>query len=464
MSFTVRDTCRLCDAKLPDERVLDLGETPLANALVSADELSHSFANESRGVKRICPCGATCNYDFTGQPEGPCPRAEPEEFTAPLYLVQCTQCGHVQLPVIVDPKLLFPADYPYASSTGAAMREHLKQMAGDLTRIKIEDGPLTAVPLAVEIGSNDGFLLEQLRACRWRTIGIDPALTLATSATEHGDLTVPAFFNRATAHAVRNACGQADLIVANNVMAHCDDLHEIVEGVKVLLAPEGRFVFEVGYLPDVLRANNWPTVYHEHLSYHSLQTLDKFLRPHGLYLFDAHRIDTQGGSVRCFARRGDVPHDYRSFQSPDDRLLRLMNEEFTACDTTGWQSRVDRSAQELGWKLRNVQDLVLGACKTVAGYGASAKSTTLLHMVERQMNPDAPLDIRKTISFICDANPLKQGRYSPGFHIPIVHPDELERRQPDYCVSLSGNFSEAFRKRHPGFKGEWVEPNLGGGA
>lgn len=407
MTYSVRETCRLCDAKLPDERVLDLGETPLANALLSKTDLG--FLALSHPSK---------------------------EFTAPLYLKQCSACGHCQLPVVVDPKLLFPADYPYQSATGASMREHLTLMARDLDEMDIgSDERVTS--LVAEIGSNDGYLLGEFARRGYRVVGIDPARFLAADATTRGHLTVPTFFNPQIASAVRNACGPAQLIVANNVFAHADDLHEIVEGVKVLLAPEGRFVFEVGYLPDVLRTNNFGTVYHEHLSYHSLEPLTGFFAKHGMTLYDAHRVDTQGGSIRCFVARVDRERPKRFFDLAAAESL----------DLSGWQSRVTAAASTFGQRIHFLRNK--GA--TIAGYGCSAKATTLLHVADIG---------REQISFICDDAPTKQGKFSPGKHIPIVPGSWLEEKQPAYCVSLSGNFSEAFKSAHPNYRGQWLEPEL----
>lgn len=372
--------------------MLDLGKTPLANALES----------------EFVPGGIVAPV--------------PEKY--PLYLKQCATCGHVQLPVVVDPKLLFPVDYPYQSATGAAMREHLDAMALDLHR---RDG------LVVEIGSNDGYLLRQFWRNGMRVVGVDPA----GKPTNGAVLTVPTFFDTTAALAIKTACGPADLVVANNVFAHADDLHEIVEGVKVLLAPEGRFVFEVGYLPDVLRTNNWPVVYHEHLSYHHVTPLDKFLRRHGFSIYDAHRVPTQGGSVRCYVRRAEVAE-------LNDNMLRLLDIEASLV-LEGWQSRVRFAATMLADLLRSFKF----DGKSVAAYGCSAKSTTLLHVAGIG---------RETIDWIADDAPTKQGKFSPGKHIPIVPGTWLEEKQPDYCVSLSGNFSDAFKAAHPDFRGEWIEP------
>ena len=417
MSYTERSDCRLCGGGL--ERVLDLGVSPLANALVKKEWL---IAQEMRAERVL---------------------AEPlREFTAPLYLSRCLTCGHVQLPVVVDPKLLFPADYPYASATGEATRAHLRTMAEDLT-FGMDEGAL-----AVEIGSNDGYLLSCMRD-RVRAVGVDPAANLGREATERGDLTVAAMFTPKIATAIRNACGPADLIVANNVFAHADDLNEIVEGVKVLLAPEGQFVFEVGWLADVVRANNWPALYHEHLSVHSVAPLHAFFRRHGLILYEAWPIDTQGGSLRCYVWRpdGKAPSPEATMQM--EEIARIESRWCNQAELAAWQSRVTRSAEIFAMGMRGLKTKFPNT--TIAGYGCSAKSTTLLHVAGIG---------RETIDFICDSNPLKQGKFSPGKHIPIVHPDELEKRQPDVCVSLSGNFSEAFRARHPGFKGEWIEPQL----
>lgn len=407
MTYHVRETCRLCDAKLPDERVLDLGETPLANALVSAHDMGGPDVNGDYEV----PYGMRRTY--------------------PLYLKQCPSCGHVQLPVVVDPKLLFPADYPYASATGASFCRHLEKMALDLL-------PQTGDrrPMVVEFGSNDGYLLQQFWRNGCKVIGIDPA----GKAASGGILTAPTFFDTGTALAVKTACGPADLIVANNVFAHADDLHEIVEGVKILLAPEGRFVFEVGYLPDVLRTNNFGTVYHEHLSYHSLLPLDNFFRLHGLNLHDAERVETQGGSIRCFVDRSE--------RYGSERMLRMMDWEQSE-QLIGWQSRATMTA--VGFANQLVSFKTAG--KSIAAYGCSAKSTTLLHVAGVG---------RETIDWIADDNPLKVGKFSPGKHIPIVPGSWLEEKQPDYCVSLSGNFSEAFRAQHPEYRGEWIEPDLMG--
>jgi len=412
MKYHVRADCRLCGGAI--EKVLDLGETPLANALVPG---FLAMANDTRV-------------------QG--------EDSYPLYLSRCLTCGHVQLPVVVDPKLLFPADYPYKSGTGAAMREHLTEMASQLVGDLHPDGPLIDPDdvVVAEIGSNDGYLLQRFADHGVRVIGIDPAASLAERGMTLGFLTVPAFFDRDVAEAVRAACGEADIIVANNVFAHADDLHEIVEGVRILIADRGRFVFECGWLLCVLGQNNWPVCYHEHLSQHSLGPLVVFFEKHNLTLYDAQIQFTQGGSFRAF-----VSSEKRE---QTDSLRTMLAQERDGCSPerlAAWQSRADSSARAFASTLRSLKS----QGKSIVGYGCSAKSTTLLHVAGIG---------RETIDFICDSAPTKIGKFSPGKHIPIVHPDELEKRQPDVCVSLSGNFTGAFVERHPGFRGEWISPVL----
>lgn len=407
MTFRERTDCRLCGGGL--ERVLDLGATPLANALLSEE------------TARYYEAVAAYQTQTDARPE----------FTAPLYLSRCLTCGHVQLPIVVDPKLLFPEDYPYCSATGASFRKHLDELARHVFLMR-------GGGLVVEIGSNDGYLLERFRSHGFRVLGIDPAAKLAAQATDRGCLTLPWFFNTYNAWAARYAAGQADVVIANNVFAHCDDLTEFVNGVRILLKPDGMFIFEVGYLPDVVAYNNFPVIYHEHVSYHTLAPLRVFLARHGLQLYSADCIGTQGGSIRCYATPGDVV--------PNKRLaVQLSAEETLSFD--GWQARVNAAAGLLAAHLRGLKD----DGKTIAGYGCSAKSTTLLHVAGIG---------KETIDFICDDAQTKQGKFSPGKHIPVVPGSWLEEKQPDFCVSLSGNFSDAFKASHPDYRGQWIEPEL----
>ncbi len=395
MSFTTRTTCRLCSGPL--RTVLELEPTPPANALVPEVHW--------------------------------CPYAN--EVAYPLTLAQCEQCRHVQLREALDPSLLFTADYAYQSATSPVFREHLQRLARQV-QSKLFPGDLI-----VEIGSNDGYLLQQFDP-HFRTLGVDPASALAAAATKQGRLTYPGFFNVETAKAIERATGRATRILALNVFAHLSDPRSVAEGVRGLLAETGELVLEVGYLPDVIRTNNWPVVYHEHMDQWALGPMVAFFASQNLYLYDAERVNTQGGSVRAFVSKKPKHFTERcAVMLEDERGLQAELDE--------WPARVAESRQAIGDAVRALKD----AGHTICGYGAAAKSTTLLHSCGLG---------RKELDCIFELNRSKVGRFTPGTHVPIVWKEELETRAPDYVLMLSGNFSDAIQGQHPEYLGKWIEP------
>ena len=407
MSYVERRDCRLCTGEIAE--ILRLVDTPIANALVKREQLGRE--------------GSWQDWD------------NPELFY-PLYLAQCQSCGHVQLPVEINSRLLFPADYPYVSGTSPIFVRHLEEQAA---AIHAHCG-LTAGANVVEIGSNDGTLLGIMRRkYGYRVLGIDPALNLARSATESGMLTLGAAFSEYLGQAIAEDFGSAKVVVANNVLAHSSDLLGMLKGIHMLLEPGGTLVLEVGYLPDVVAANNFPTIYHEHLAYHSLGPLCRAFSELGMTAYHAHRVDSQGGSIRVYVTNAaDAP-----VSTP---LRELLEEERSLPGAlASWPRRIDEATSKLYSMLRALKS----DGKTIAGYGAAAKATTLLH----QCGIGADL-----LDCVFDANPRKIGKFLPGNHIPIVDKSELETRAPDYCVILSGNFAESIMAQHPGFMGRWVSP------
>ena len=389
--------CRHCSGPL--RTILELEPTPPANALETQSEVGH-------GVAWI------------------------EYPTYPLTLAQCETCRHVQLREVLPPELLFTADYPYSSGTSPVFRAHLERLARDTQRRLFPDD------LVVEIGSNDGTLLRCFDP-GLRVLGVDPAGDLSAAVTAMGILTYPGFFGQATAKAIVRSSGKAAAIFALNVTAHIDDLHSVAEGVRTLLAETGVLIVEVGYLPDVVRTNNFPALYHEHLDVWHLGPLIKFWSDHGMTLYDAERIDTQGGSIRYYVGKGR--------RASTDRLHDLLRaEESLPAALAEWPERVAASRQSIGDAIKGLKE----AGHSICGYGASAKSTTLLHACGLG---------RAQIDFICDLAPSKIGKFTPGTHVAIVAPSELEKRKPDYCICLSGNFAESIRSQHPGYSGKWVE-------
>jgi hypothetical protein len=390
LSHTERTTCRLCSGPLRE--LLRLADTPPANELVEA------------------------------------PGDGQETF--PLYLSACLQCSHVQLPVIVPPARMFES-YFYQSATSPVFRSHLSTLAHKLS------ANLFPSDLVVEIGSNDGTLLKHF-VPPIRSLGIDPARNLAEKATKDGALTYPGFFDEAVAKSVRRSVGRARLIVGLNVFAHIGDAIGAANAVRELLTDDGELVLEVGYLPDVVATNNFPVVYHEHTDIWALRPMRRFYEARGLCLYDAERVDSQGGSIRAFVSKRT--------RATTDRLERLLGGEGSLDEKLAtWQSRVDEARKNIGDAVRGLK----AAGHTICGYGAAAKSTTLLHACGLG---------RAELDAIFDLNPLKIGKFTPGTHVPIVSPTELEARKPDYILMLSGNFSASIRSQHPEYRGKWIEP------
>lgn len=402
MSWREREGCRLCAETLLDI-VLKLEPTPPANEFV--------------------------------RPEDP-----PQELI-PLFLVRCPSCGHVQLPIVVDPERLF-RNYVYVSGTAPSFVEHFRRYAEECT----EAFDLRHGDLVVEIGSNDGTLLRAFKALGMSVQGVDPALQIAELATSSGIPTLPTFFTRIVAANIKEATGKtAALVVANNVFAHADDLRDIALGVRDLLDPKrGRFVFEVQYLLDLVDGCLFDMIYHEHLSYHHLTPLAHFFHSLGMSLVDVQRVATHGGSVRCTA----VPGQH---VQASDRLRALIEKEALALDPRGQpfidlELRISIAKEDL----RLFLDAEAREGRQVAGYGAPAKMTTLCH----ELGVTA-----EDIAYVVDDSPWKQGLLAPGTRIPIVAPFSRQHA-PDAFVIFAWNFAEPIAKklRASGFRGKIVTP------
>lgn len=405
--YQTREDCRLCSSKDLKE-VLRLTPTPPANEFVDKAALT--------GVQ--------------------------EEF--PLYLAACVQCGHVQLPVVVDPERLF-RNYVYVSGTSPVFVDHFRRFADDM----VSQLGLAPGDLVVEIGSNDGTLLKFFRDAGMRVLGVDPAKAIARAATADGVETWCEFFTEDLAHRIVAERGHAMLVVANNVFAHADDLRGIALGVKHLLNGRGVFTFEVSYLPDVIEKTLFDTVYHEHLSYHSVGPLARFLSSVGMPLRDAQRIGTHGGSLRGTAAgtasarpvtRGvtDLVAYEAAMGLAEDpaRPMRLLEQQISA----------------LRVQLHDFLAQAKADGKRVAGFGAPAKATTLMYHFGL-----GPQDLE----FIVDDSPLKQGLFTPGKHVPVVPSSAVRELKPDYLVVLAWNFADSIIANNQAFRdagGKFVVP------
>ena len=375
--------CRSCGSEQL-ERVLSLGRTPLANALLKADELS---------------------------------KPEP---TFPLDLVFCPECALVQITETVPPDKLF-GHYLYLSSFSDTMLKHSQELADRL----VDERGLDSRSLVVEIASNDGYLLQFYKRAGVPVLGIEPAVNIAKVAEEHGIPTLVRFFGPAVAADLRREGKRADVIHANNVLAHVADLNGFVAGVADLLKDDGVAVIEAPHVKPMIERLEFDTIYHEHLCYFSLTALKPLFKRHGLEVVDVVEIPLHGGSLQVHVALAGVA---------SDRVRRLLEEEQAA--------GVGRAEfyRDFGGKVRLLKsDLVttLHNLKTdgarIAAYGASAKGSTLLNYCGIG---------RETLEFVADRSTVKQGLYTPGTHLAIRSPKALLDESPTHVLLLTWNFAE----------------------
>ena len=401
----MRTCCRLCESQELKE-VFELNPTPPANAFIPESEL-----NETQDC-------------------------------FPLDMHQCVDCGHVQLLTVIDSEYLF-RKYIYVSGTSSVFVNHFQSYAESI----IQDYGLRQNDLVVEIGSNDGTLLNFFKEKGMQVLGIDPATRIAKNTTKSGIETIPRFFNEHLAKEIRKDRGTAKVIPANNVFAHIDDLIGFVNGVRELLADDGIFVFEVSYLLDVYEKTFFDMTYHEHLSYHSVLPLKSFFESNYLQLIDAKRVGTHGGSLRGIVQKeGGLRETNDSIKDLIELELKFaLNEPET---WLGFKERIDKKGQDL---MELLTDIKMKG-NSISGYGAPAKSTTLMY----QYGIDS-----ETLDYIVDDSLWKQTLFSPGLHIPIVSSSILERRPPDYLLILAWNFAESIMDNLRGFSeagGKFIIP------
>lgn len=356
---------------------------------------------------------------------------EPQKLY-PLDCYLCLDCGHLQNLDVVNPDILF-REYTYRTSVSLGLVEHFRKYAESVVSgLEIAPGNLV-----VEIGSNDGSLLKAFKALGMEVQGIDPAREIALRATSEGIPTVPDFFTSKIAKQIREERGQASVFCANNVFAHIDDMNDILVGIRSLLKDDGVFVFEVSYIVDMIDNMVFDTIYHEHVSHHALIPLETFLNKHDMTLFDVIKIPSKGGSIRCFAQPLSVGKRPRTQTFADLVAEEIRREVGKPAIYRDWFDRIEERKRET----LAIVDEMLAQGKTVAAYGASTTTTTLLYHFE----------LENRIAFIADDNPLKHGMYSPGAHIPVVPSEELMTRKPDLVVILAWVYAEPIIKRNQAY-------------
>ncbi len=365
--------------------ILALGETPLADGLLTPEQLD--------------------------QPE---PRY-------PLNVVFCGSCSLVQLREIVAPEVVFGEDYPYFSSFSDALIDHSRRNVEAI--IAAQD--LSENSLAVELASNDGYLLQFFAKEGIPVLGIDPAPGPAAAAEAAGVPTLREFFSRELAERLVAEGTTADVIIANNVLAHVADLNGFVAGIATLLTAEGVAVIEHPYLRDLIDHCEFDTIYHEHLCYFSVSALVPLFERHGLFLNDVQHLDIHGGSLRLFVGKQDAVSDAVRTHLADEAAAGMTGLAYY----TDFADRVQAVRDGLVALLTDLR----GQGRSIAAYGAAAKGATLLNYsgVGRQH-----------LDYVVDRNTHKQGQHMPGVHVPITDPARLLEDQPDYVLLLTWNFRD----------------------
>ncbi len=384
---TATKVCRFCHAGLK-QTFVDLGMSPLCETYPSAADLN-------RG-----------------------------EVYYPLHVYLCEQCFLVQLEEYEQPENIF-SDYPYFSSFSDSWLKHAENYCEKMA----SRFGLGGQSFVVEVASNDGYLLQYFVRRQVPVLGIEPAANVAKVAMEKDVPTLVKFFGTQLAKELAAEGRRADLVLGNNVLAQVPDLNDFVEGLKILLKPEGILTLEFPHLLRLIERNEFDTIYHEHFSYFSMLTAARILEAHALKVFDVEELTTHGGSLRVFACRAEgKTHEVK--RTVED----LIAEEKKAglASAEGYASFA-RQVKETKFAL--VEFLIAAARqgKTVAGYGAPGKSATLLHYCGIG---------KDLIAYTVDRSPYKQGRFLPGSRIPIYHPDRIRETKPDYVVILPWNLKD----------------------
>lgn len=394
-------SCIICKGNY--EPFISFGRMPIANGFLTADEFAH-------------------------------------EYFFDLEVGFCPDCYMVQLVSQPEREQMFHADYAYFSSISTRMAEHFKDFAG----LVIGSYLGNRNSFVVEIGSNDGIMLRHFSGAGIRHLGVDPSANVVRAAREKGIETICAFFDEDVAEKIKAEYGEADAILAANVMCHIRNLHSVISGIKILLKPDGMLLFEDPYLGDIVERTSYDQIYDEHAYYFSLASVENLFSAHELEVTDAIPQNVHGGSMRfCIAHRGayDISPAVWSLKKKEQGLG--LN---TGATFDKFRIDVDRSRDSL---LRALNDFRKER-KRVVGYGATSKSTTVINYCG--ITPDM-------IEYISDTTPTKQDKYSPGMHIPIKPYQRFLERYPDVALLFAWNHAEEIIEKERHFAesgGKWL--------
>jgi len=386
--------CLICS--LPTEPFISFGKMPIANGFLLKEEFD-------------------------------------KEFFFELKAGYCKQCHMVQLTELVDPSILFHENYAYFSSISVRMAGHFKEFSEMVRSEYLPDRD----PFVVEIGSNDGIMLQHFAGAGMRHLGIEPSANVAAAAISKGINTAVRFFDEETGKELRREYGQADAFIGANVFCHLPDFHSIIRGVCALLKDDGVLIFEDPYLGDIIEKISYDQIYDEHVFYFSLHSLNNLFTRYDMEIVNAIPQNVHGGSMRYVVAR-------RGVKDIKPAVLRLLEKEgemgLTNPETYKiFSERVYRSRDQLIGLLTELK----GKGKRIAGYGATSKSTTVTNFCG--ITPDL-------VDYISDTTPGKQGKYSPGVHIPILPYGRFKEEYPDYALLFAWNHGEEIMEKELEFK------------
>lgn len=383
--------CRFCGTDL-SHVFIDLKSSPPSNAYLGRDQLSE------------------------------------EEKTYPLKVFVCSECFLVQLPEYKSNKEIFTGDYAYFSSYSSSWLKH----AEDYTRMIIERLGLNAQSSVIEIASNDGYLLQYFKKNKIPCLGIEPTENTANVAIRKGIETIIDFFSSKLAHQLKSRGIQADLIIGNNVLAHDPNLNDMVKGLSIALKENGLITLEFPHLLQLIRNNQFDTIYHEHYSYFSLFSIIRIFKAQNLQIVDAEELTTHGGSLRIYVRHN------KGFETSEKVKNILKKEEELKLHSMDGYLNFQEQADKIKHTFLSFIEDCKKQAKTIAAYGAAAKGNTLLNYCG--IKNDA-------IAFVADASPAKQNKYLPGSKIPIVSEEKIKMHKPDYIIILPWNLKEEISKQ-----------------